>query len=457
MTFVTDKEELKPGLVIFRRADVQHRNWYCRVKLPKENRYKTVSLHTADIQTARTLAWDKEGEVRYAIKLGVPLFNRSFDQVGQEYLTEQQARARRGEITTARSKVAKSVIKGQLREYVSSTQIHLVGQESWDGYPEWRRLHGKGLIRSRIVDGEREMADGKPVYIISDSTIRFEMAIFRAIMTFATKKRYIQASDRFTGRPKLQIMRRDEFTLEEYRTLHTKGRAWMKEATKPSSLWYRTVVYNFMLIMCNTGMRPSEARNLRWRDVATAHDRDGREIVVLAVHGKSKARKLVAPQSVGDYIGRIRSIAKASGPDDRVFTNVSGKPSTTLYKHLVGEMLEKAELREGPNGIPRSTYCFRHTYATFRLSEGVDVYFLAEQMGTSVQMIEDHYGHVNTVKHADRVLQGIGGWNPAEDDDAEAKAKAPKRAQSRDQASRPAAKPKGRPSSRPAGQRTKPR
>ena len=64
--------------------------------------------------------------------------------------------------------------------------------------------------------------------------------------------------------------------------------------------------------------------------------------------------------------------------------------------------------------MPRSTYCFRHTYATFRLSEGVDVYFLAEQMGTSVKMIEDHYGHVNTIKHADRVLQGMGGWDPAD-------------------------------------------
>ena len=47
--------------------------------------------------------------------------------------------------------------------------------------------------------------------------------------------------------------------------------------------------------------------------------------------------------------------------------------------------------------------------------EGVDVYFLAEQMGTSVKMIEDHYGHVNTIKYADRVLQGMSTWNPADD------------------------------------------
>jgi hypothetical protein len=31
-------------------------------------------------------------------------------------------------------------------------------------------------------------------------------------------------------------------------------------------------------------------------------------------------------------------------------------------------------------------------------------------MGTSVKMIEEHYGHVNAVKHADRVLHGMGSW-----------------------------------------------
>ena len=39
---------------------------------------------------------------------------------------------------------------------------------------------------------------------------------------------------------------------------------------------------------------------------------------------------------------------------------------------------------------------------------------LAQQMGTSVQMIEKHYGHVNTIRHADRVLMGMEGWNPVD-------------------------------------------
>ena len=73
-------------------------------------------------------------------------------------------------------------------------------------------------------------------------------------------------------------------------------------------------------------------------------------------------------------------------------------------------------IRLGPSGIPRSTYSFRHTYATFRLSEGIDSYFLAQQMGTSVKMIEEHHGHVSPVKNADRILHGMSGWQeiPAE-------------------------------------------
>ena len=66
--------------------------------------------------------------------------------------------------------------------------------------------------------------------------------------------------------------------------------------------------------------------------------------------------------------------------------------------------------------------------------------FLAEQMGTSVKMIEDHYGHVNTIKHADRVLMGTVGWETVADlsDTVEDNAKASKGASSRDKAARPA-------------------
>lgn len=466
MAFITDKEELKPGLIIFRRADVDHRNFYCRIKLPKADRYKTYSLKTADINAARDRAFDFDADVRFRLKHDVPVFNRPFRDVAKEYLATQEARARRGEISAGRPKKIKAIIEGALEAYVGSTQVHLIGDELWSGYPAWRRENGAGrnkrngvrevsaalaerlaasdaaartkALRSRgikigkVLEAKPSASlEGKTVAFISDATIRFEMSIFGAVMNYAIKKRYVPASQRFDERPKLKTMRRDEFTVEEYRKLHSVGRAWIKAATRPSSIWYRTVAYNFILIMCNTGMRPSEAKNLRWRDIMPAKDREDRDIVVLFVQGKGKSRKLVAPKSVGDYLERIRSISKATDPDDRVFTTTTGEPAKSLYQALIEDVLTEAGLREGAHGVPRSTYCFRHTYATFRLQEGVDVYFLAEQMGTSVKMIEDHYGHVNTIKHADRVLQGMSGWDPVATD-SEPDAKASKAAASRD-------------------------
>jgi len=464
MSFIIDKEEIKPGLIIFRRGDVDHRNYYCRIKLPKADRYKTVSLKTAILEEARNKAFDVDADVRFRIKHDVPIFNRPFSEVAEEYLRTQEARALRGEISAARPKKLRAVIQGPLNRYVGSTQVNLIGDELWGSYPAWRRENGAGRNRrngvrevsAAMLKGfadeeakrrakvqqtrgirlakpiEVETSENSVIPFISDSTIRFELSIFGAIMNFAIKKRYVPASQRFDERPKLKTMRRDEFTLEEYRKLHTVGRKWIGQSSKPSSIWYRTVTYNMILIACNTGMRPSEMKNLRWRDISPAKDREGREIVVLFVQGKGKSRKLVAPKSVGDYLERIKAISKATEPNDCVFTTTTGEPAKSLYKALIADLLAEADLREGIQGVPRSTYCFRHTYATLRLQEGVDVYFLAEQMGTSVKMIEDHYGHVNTIKHADRVLQGMAGWEVPQEQESDAQAQASKAAQTRD-------------------------
>ena len=42
----------------------------------------------------------------------------------------------------------------------------------------------------------------------------------------------------------------------------------------------------------------------------------------------------------------------------------------------------------------RTLYSLRHTYATLQLMEGRGIHELAKQMGTSVQMIEQHYSKI---------------------------------------------------------------
>lgn len=396
MTFMQDAEELKRGLVIFRRTDVQHRNYYCRIKIPYEDRYKIKSLKTSDVDLAKEKAFDHAADIKFRLKHEVPVFKKSFSQVAKEFIDFQQDRAEVGQISKHRARVLDSHVRSQLNTYIGNTQISLIGEDKWRGYPVWRQKTGKGRSGGRVSDG----------------TIRDEMATLRAIMRFAASKKYIPESQVFKGKLPIDKTRREEFTPQEYRKLHTYARSWIKKGARENNIWYRTMTYNFILIMANTGMRPTEARNLLWRDVTMRKDKKGRQFVSLNVRGKSKSRELVAADTVATYLERIREISKASGPDDHVFTTWEGKKAKSLYNSLIENLLTETGLLHSSSGSRRSTYCFRHTYATFRLAEGIDVYFLAKQMGTSVKMIEDHYGHITPVKNAERILQGLPGWEP---------------------------------------------
>ena len=55
-------------------------------------------------------------------------------------------------------------------------------------------------------------------------------------------------------------------------------------------------------------------------------------------------------------------------------------------------VLREAGVLHASDGKKRVPYSLRHTYATMRIAEGVNVFQLATNMGTSVEMLEDFYG-----------------------------------------------------------------
>jgi integrase len=420
--FLIDKQELKPGLIIFRRSDVKHKNWYCRIKIPKEDRYKTISLETPDINAAKTAAFRHDFDVEFRIRHEVPVFEKTFAEVAQEYHDFQNLLARSNEITMSRWKIVGSYIRLHLVPFMGNTQIAQVSEKEWKTYPLWRKNEGGNVV---VKKGKKGVPDEKTIVPAKDGAIRQEMMTFRAIMNFAADKQYIRERQVPRGNLPSGTARREEFTPQEYRHLHTFARSWIKEATTQSSLWYRTMAYNFMLVMTNTGMRPPEARNLRWRDFDVRTDKQGRRFVCLDVRGKGKYRQLVASENVATYFERIRELAlnrpnesgtqaapgkRTISPDDFIFINATGASSSRLYGFLITDLLKKSQLLFSSSGSRRSTYCFRHTYATFRLILGVDFIYLAPQMGTSVKMLEDHYAHITPSKHAGRILQGTQGW-----------------------------------------------
>lgn len=426
MTFLTDVQELKTGLIIFRRADVEHQNWYCRVRVPSEhnNRYKTISLKTPNEREAKDKAFDHDADIRFRVKHAVPIFEKSFEDVALEYSAHQKKVAETGQITMSRWKIVDGYIRLHLLPYMGSKQILHIGETEWKNYPFWRKKHNapkkdKGYGERKLkANGkavhQQQEEEKKEIHIpAKDGTIRQEMMTFRAIMNFAADKQYIRERQVPQGKLPTDKARREEFTPPEYRTLHTKARSeWLKKGDTDIENWYRDMTYYFILVMANTGMRTMEARNLRWRDIDVRKDSQKRSFAAINVRGKGKYRELVAASNVVDNLEKIKRISNATKPEDFVFSTYEGKSDPDNYGSYIEDLLTSVKLLYSSSGSRRSAYCLRHTYATFRLMEGVDVYFLAKQMGTSVKMIEDYYGHITPAKNAERILQGISGWEP---------------------------------------------
>lgn len=70
-------------------------------------------------------------------------------------------------------------------------------------------------------------------------------------------------------------------------------------------------------------------------------------------------------------------------PTDRVF----GTTQRQLFNAILGEL----DLKFDRDGNRRTAYSLRHTYICMRLMEGADIYQIAKNCRTSVEMIETFY------------------------------------------------------------------
>ncbi|MEJ1960012.1 MAG: hypothetical protein WDO56_00050 [Gammaproteobacteria bacterium] len=118
MSFITEQEELKSGLIIFRRGDLKHRNWYCRVKIPNAgpmHRYKTIALKTPNLQEARDKAFDADADIRFRVKHNVPVFGKTWEQACLEYVEHVET-----------LKQTKQISEGRFASVESSIRKHLI-------------------------------------------------------------------------------------------------------------------------------------------------------------------------------------------------------------------------------------------------------------------------------------------------------------------------------------------
>ena len=124
-------------------------------------------------------------------------------------------------------------------------------------------------------------------------------------------------------------------------------------------------------------------------------DRRGQKRLIFTVRGKTGEREVVCNETVERYVERLRNFrseeAKTLNLEEPIFCHPNGRPIGSFKKGFE-QVLDEAGVLRGSDGKKRVPYSLRHTYATMRISEGVSVFQLAANMGTSVEMIESFYG-----------------------------------------------------------------
>ncbi len=225
------------------------------------------------------------------------------------------------------------------------------------------------------------------------STLHQELVCLRQVLKTANRHRWIDylpdLSTPYGGSGK--ISHRAWFSPEEYKTLYQATRERAQNPKKER--WRRECenLHDYVLLMVNTGLRPDEALRLEFRDVAiVTDDSTGERILEIAVRGKRG-------------VGWCKSMSGAVMPFRRLKSRNDGQPTDRLFPSLQRELfnaiLDELGLKKDREGQSRTFYSLRHTYICLRLMEGADIYQIAKNCRTSVEMIETFYAsHIkNTI------------------------------------------------------------
>jgi integrase len=180
-----------------------------------------------------------------------------------------------------------------------------------------------------------------------------------------------------------KVEHRPWFTPNEYKQLYEATRANAADPKRERFKWHAEQLHDFVLFMANTGLRPDEVKHLEFRDIEIVEDDySGDRILEIEVRGKRG-------------VGYCKSTSGAVRPFQRLTERNKPQPTDRLFPkthhQLFNTILGEQGLKHDREGQARTAYSLRHTYISMRLMEGADIYQVAKNCRTSVEMIEKFY------------------------------------------------------------------
>jgi integrase len=321
--------------------------------------------------------------------------------------------------TIQRQKYITNTWQRYMAGYFNDRKIGDITDDILDGYWDWRNafyITGEGkeriLANKNRVNAKTQSSNNikkKFAY----GTARAEASIinqffawcYRDTQSYTKKILKIKASGAFSKEELNRNNRRDNFTKDEWKKIilnlgnYVNGRGIFKNKNdNPLHARQRKNLRLYIMFLASTGARVGEAKHLRWKDVDYDEENDTGKFNIAAKTSKTRKQRFTLSHSSHIYNELIEWKKETEFADDNdlVFytKNTNGNQKICDVSVSFKNFLTKIGLLKRSDNKNRTLYSLRHSYATMRLEDGAEVYNVAKNIGTSVKMIEQHYGHV---------------------------------------------------------------
>lgn len=389
--------------------------YYARIKVSKRElangqRYLTVSLKTSNLDEALDRARQKLAETVFAEQRQVaikPLTTaQAIDKFIKHYEEGVQANARGYSGDMLRG--FRKSIALYWTVYVGHKSLNSITVNDLADYERWRLAYANDPNRRR---------HGNAKTTASPRTLQWEINAFKQMLRWCAQR------DLYAGRayewaykvgPK---KRRSALTLDQYRKLYRymRSSAFMQVGKHGSDVNFerhRQLLRTYILFMANTGLRVGEARYLKWADIVPINNRIGQTVPTVRISAEyaknRKERTAIGRHTALLALNRWRQYLQQCNEHVTDQTFVFSRPDGSSYFDMregVKTVFDEAGVASDTDGMDLTPYSLRHTYISFRIrfAKNLEIFKLAANCGTSVAMIEKHYGHVRNQDFVDEL------------------------------------------------------
>jgi len=380
--------------------------WQCSTHIKNHNHRK--STDEESLEHAKQIAEDWYLELRGKLRAGVLKREKTFGDAARQFTTEYG-------LITEGQRSQKWVEGHQIR-----LRLHLL--------PFFGELGVSEVTAGKVQEYRVHRAkNGRKGKAPARSTLHDEVVTLRLVLKTAIRHGWLDHLPDLSPpyRTQGKISHRPWFSPEEYRQLYEATRAYAENPAQETRRWEAEQLHDFVLFMANTGLRPDEAKNLQHRDISIVKDEaTGDTILEIEVRGKRgvgycksmpgavrpyrrllKRGRIVGPAQTKRARRRRGEDLEKPAPEYQVkFPEPTDPVFPGEHKKMFNNLLTRTKLKLDRDGNPRTAYSLRHTYICMRLMEGADIYQIAKNCRTSVEMIERFYAaHIKSTLDASAI------------------------------------------------------